>query len=662
MTSSQRIEELLSVWSQAVERGNDLSVATLCRECPELADEVARRLATLRKVRKLSTSETTGPESNDGQSTEVFLPGENQSHGGESKSAPRRQFIGPYQLCEQLGIGGMGDVYAAEDPALGRRVAIKLMKSEIACQSEARNRFTREARAAAALNHDHIVTIDHVGEQDGAPFIVMPLLSGESLERRLSRESLLPVAEVIRIGREAAEGLAAAHQAGLIHRDIKPGNLWLEAPNGRVKILDFGLARTTTLDGDSSLTRPGSVLGTPAYMSPEQADGLPIDGRSDLFSLGCVLYQTATGERPFRGATLTAILCAVAMHHPPAPRTLRPELPTALSDLIERMVAKSPDQRPSTALAVASELSGISLTNKATSPVANQSSKSPEPHRRRWSWTFKLTISLTISFAALLAVLLPMGMELSRQSAEVAMRNMETTSPQPPPAPVPTAVTPPFGPLGTDPSARAPTGGSPAPDLRAGVDIRIWRGRADRAQTLRLNEPGALPLKPGDQFRIEAVAQRKAYLYLFWIDTEGKAAPVYPWQPGKWGARATDEQPIDELNLPATITSGFTISGEQAGMETLILLVRSERLTLSDEAIQQWFAGLPPQRPFQNPQSAVWFENGRIVTGDSGRTRSHFVESEIADPVLRIQELLKKRIGPLADYTAAVSFARMGKE
>jgi hypothetical protein len=194
--------------------------------------------------------------------------------------------------------------------------------------------------------------------------------------------------------------------------------------------------------------------------------------------------------------------------------------------------------------------------------------------------------------------------------------------------------------------------------------MRVWRAGPDGAATrLRLTDPGALPLKPGDRFRIEATADRPAYLYLFWIDTEGKAQPVYPWNPkGGWGTRAAEEHPRATLELPATATSGYTISGDQpAGMETLILVARAERLALTDEQVQRWFAGLPAQRPFQDAQSAVWFENGRIVTGDPGRPRSHFEESDIADPVLRIQGLLKDRIGPHAVFTAAVSFARLGQ-
>src|SRR5262249_53059125 len=217
-----------------------------------------------------------------------------------------------------LGAGGMGLVFEAQDPDLRRPVALKVMRPEVAARAEARQRFLREARTAAALNHDHVLPIYQVGEANGVPLIAMPLLAGEALEARLRREGRLPVAEVLRIGRETAEGLAAAHAAGLVHRDLKPSNLWLEAPGGRVKVLDFGLARP--LQTDVHLTASGVVVGTPGYMSPEQADGEPLDGRSDLFSLGCVLYRAATGVSPFQGKTLSALLLAVARDDPRPPR------------------------------------------------------------------------------------------------------------------------------------------------------------------------------------------------------------------------------------------------------------------------------------------------------------------------------------------------------
>jgi serine/threonine protein kinase len=244
----------------------------------------------------------------------------------------------------------MGLVYRAYEEALGREVAVKVMRPELARRPDARQRFLREARAAAALLHDHVVPIYQVGEDAGVPFIAMPLLMGESLEKRLGRERVLPVGEVVRIGLEAAEGLAAAHEKGLVHRDVKPANLWLEAPSGRVKVLDFGLARAEEPAGGAAggspqepLTQEGALLGTLGYMAPEQVYGGRAGRRSDLFSLGCVLYRMATGAQPFAGASRAAVLRATAEHHPPPARAANPEIPAWLSSLVERLLAKQPE-------------------------------------------------------------------------------------------------------------------------------------------------------------------------------------------------------------------------------------------------------------------------------------------------------------------------------
>jgi serine/threonine protein kinase/formylglycine-generating enzyme required for sulfatase activity/lysophospholipase L1-like esterase/DNA-directed RNA polymerase subunit RPC12/RpoP len=262
--------------------------------------------------------------------------------------------LGGYRVLKVLGAGGMGVVFQAEDPRLERNVALKAMLPALAASETARQRFLREAKTAAAIEHDHIVPIFQVGEDRGVPFIAMPFLKGEPLDERLKRDKALTIAEVLRIGQEAAEGLAAAHEKGLVHRDIKPANLWLEAPKGRVKILDFGLARAAA--DNAQLTQQGAIIGTPAYMAPEQAAGTPVDGRCDLFSLGCVLYRLATGQLPFKGNDTVSTLVAVATENPRPPGELRPELPARLSELILQLLAKKPEGRPASAKVVAEAL------------------------------------------------------------------------------------------------------------------------------------------------------------------------------------------------------------------------------------------------------------------------------------------------------------------
>jgi formylglycine-generating enzyme required for sulfatase activity len=301
--------------------------------------------------------------------------------------------LGPYRILAVLAQGGMGVVFRGHDPALDRPVALKTMLPAMAAVPNARERFLREARAAAALKHPHVVTIFQVGEDRGVPFLAVEFLEGESLDARIRREGRLPLAEVLRIGRETALGLAAAHARGLVHRDVKPANLWLEGPTGQVKVLDFGLARA--LADQAHLTQSGLVVGTPAYMAPEQAEGKPVDPRCDLFSLGCVLYQMCTGTLPFPGETTIAVLRALALHEPPPLGALRPDAPRELSALVARLLAKKPEDRPASAQEVAQTLHA--LEQLPTMPIL------PKPGARRARPSRKLLVA--VAGAALAMVL-----------------------------------------------------------------------------------------------------------------------------------------------------------------------------------------------------------------------------------------------------------------
>ncbi len=261
----------------------------------------------------------------------------------EEPTYPRQ--LGRYEIRGVLGRGGMGTVLHAFDPLLNRSIAVKVLQTEWLAEAGMAERMVREAQAAAAVQHDNIVAIYSVELRNGNPCIVMPLLHGVSLHQRLQEvEGPLPVAEFLRIAREACLGLAAAHTAGLIHCDIKPANLWLEAPNDRVKILDFGLA---VVHGDGN-GADGSISGTPGYLAPEQAKGLPLDQRTDIFSLGCVLYRMATGKSPFTGERRLKALWTVLAEPPVAASEINPALPDELSDLISGMMARSADDRPAT--------------------------------------------------------------------------------------------------------------------------------------------------------------------------------------------------------------------------------------------------------------------------------------------------------------------------
>jgi hypothetical protein len=297
--------------------------------------------------------------------------------------------LGSYRVLKVLGAGGMGVVFQAEDIQLKRLVALKAMKPSLAASDSARQRFLREAQTAAAIEHDHIVTIHQVGEDRGVPFIAMPFLRGQPLDHWLEGGRKPSIAQAVRLGQQIAAGLAAAHERGLIHRDIKPGNIWLESTTNRVKILDFGLARS--VDDRAHLTQSGAIVGTPAYMSPEQARGEAVDHRTDLFSLGCLLYRLVTGRVPFEGSSTMAVLSALALTDPKPVRELNPDVPPALAELIHRLLAKEPKQRPASANEVVQALQRIAGTLSvpsadATLAGAEVPKEQRSRPRRRWPW------------------------------------------------------------------------------------------------------------------------------------------------------------------------------------------------------------------------------------------------------------------------------------
>ncbi len=263
------------------------------------------------------------------------------------------RWFGTYRGTHLLGSGGMGEVYLAEDPALRRDVAIKVLRPHEAEDEEMHARFVREARSMAALHHPNIVQVYHIGHQDQAPYIVMPHLRGTDLQRWFYGGNSVPTHELVRIAAETADALAVAHEQGLVHRDIKPGNIWLETPNGRVKVMDFGLCRDVETSGD--VTEEGILIGTPVYMAPEAVDGRP-EPRSDLYSLGMVMYEILTGVQPFAAETITQIIRKIATETPPPPRALAPEVPEELSNLVLRLLHKNPDRRVDSAEALAQML------------------------------------------------------------------------------------------------------------------------------------------------------------------------------------------------------------------------------------------------------------------------------------------------------------------
>jgi tRNA A-37 threonylcarbamoyl transferase component Bud32 len=304
-----------------------------------------------------------------------------------------------YEILEVVGRGGTGVVLRARDTKLLRVVAIKVLAAALAASGTARQRFVREARAVAALRDDHVIAIHAVEDQGLLPYFVMEFIDGCTLDALLRRGGALEVKQILRIGIQAASGLAAAHKHGLIHRDIKPANILLENGVQRVKLTDFGLARAAD---DASLSQTGLIAGTPLYMAPEQAAGEPIDSRADLFSLGSVLYELCTGRPAFRAATTLGVIKRVSEETPRPIREVNPDIPESLCRVIERLQAKKPADRPASAKEVADLLARLlaSLQGQG-SAVLSADAVIPAASRRtvlsrRWHWAAAALVLLCV--------------------------------------------------------------------------------------------------------------------------------------------------------------------------------------------------------------------------------------------------------------------------
>src|SRR5262245_61071730 len=295
-------------------------------------------------------------------------------------SAPLPEEIaGRYVVEKKLGAGAFGTVYLAKDKVLKRKVAIKTIRLDSLAAAgadldEMLRRFKQEATTAAVLKHPNIVTIYDIGEADGASYLAMECIEGSGLDRIIAAEGKLTVERAAALGAQVADALDFAHKGGVVHRDIKPANIMVEAGD-RVKVTDFGIAKDT-LSGDH-LTMTGSLLGTPSYMSPEQARGALVDGRSDLFSVGCVLYEMVGGKKAFRGENITALIFKIITEEPPPIRELDPNVPDEYVRIVQKALTKSADQRYQSGRELADDL--LALTRAGSSPTVRQVETPTEP-------------------------------------------------------------------------------------------------------------------------------------------------------------------------------------------------------------------------------------------------------------------------------------------
>ena len=325
--------------------------------------------------------------------------------------------LGPYEVIAPLGAGGMGEVYRARDTRLDRSVAIKVLPSHLSSNSEIRLRFEREARTVSSLNHPHICALYDVGHQDGIDYLVMELIDGETLAHRIERGAL-PPADVLRYGIEIADALDRAHRNGIVHRDLKPGNIMLTKSGA--KLMDFGLARATGLAGPKGksgltmealtqsptvaapLTAEGTIIGTFQYMAPEQLEGKEADARSDLWALGCVLYEMATGKRAFSGKSQASLIAAILEHEPTPISELKPMVPAALDRVVKACLAKDPEERIQTAHDVKLQLQWVlgETSQVGALPAGLSRARAGPRSRERAVWAAGVAVMALVGFMA----------------------------------------------------------------------------------------------------------------------------------------------------------------------------------------------------------------------------------------------------------------------
>jgi HAMP domain-containing protein len=316
--------------------------------------------------------------------------------GGTAAGAPVRQ-VGRYLIGERLGRGGMATVFRAHDPDIGRDVAIKFLHPALCEDEEYHARFLREARAAGGLSHPNIVTVHDVGEIEGRPYMAMELLDGQPLSDEMASNTPMPVRDVVIMGIQLARALAYAHKRGIVHRDIKPGNLMRVQGTQTIKVTDFGIAHMESTAGEQR-TRVGDILGTPQYMSPEQVRGDKLDGRSDLFSSGILLYQMLTGQCPFPGDNLVALAVKITKEEPVPIERLRPDLPASMRRIVERSLAKAPDRRFQTGEELADALGRVLVEVDEAERTRN--SARIVPLRVKWAAMMALIVAVVMAVTA----------------------------------------------------------------------------------------------------------------------------------------------------------------------------------------------------------------------------------------------------------------------
>jgi serine/threonine protein kinase len=513
--------------------------------------------------------------------------------------------IGKYLVVGELDDGGQATVYRVVHPGTGQDLALKIAKERAAVGETDLDLSASEARILGELDHPGLVKVVDLDRHDGHMFLVMEYVRGRSLQQ-YAKDHTVSSREAARLVIQVAAAAESVHRRGVVHQDIKPKNILVDESR-RARLIDFGLARWRHA---WSLTEHGPSGGTPEFMAPEQAQGTEdwIGPRTDVFALGAVLYYLLTGRAPFHADGRLEALDRARRSDFDRAALKKAGVPRRLERIVLKAMATGPAERHASAEALARAL-GAYLRR----PVVMSS----------------LAVLLLIPAVFLGA--------WSRWSSSI-------------PAPERTVV------IVAPPAVPDPLSGE--------VDVWIWDPNDPARQRLALNDSGAMPLRAGDQIRVEARVNRPAHLYLVWIDAEGVPQPVYPWRPGDWSELAVEDRPVTHVSLPANEGRGWPMKQGASGMETLILLAREEPLDLDLKSR----LGDLPRAALQDARSLVWFEDWSVVRdgsvgGSSLGSRARgpcFFDVDIKDPVLQILGLLKERLKDHFSMMRAVSFANRG--
>jgi serine/threonine protein kinase len=554
---------------------------------------------------------------------------------------------GEYEIEVLINEGTFGIVYRAHHKSRNQKVALKVAKTSTWNSQEQMRRFLDEARTLAKIKHPGIVPVYESGEwQPGVPYVAMRLLQSDSLQTVLAREALdwRPASE---LAIAIAEALAHAHELGIVHRDLKPANILLDN-DGHPLLADFGLA----LHYDNQPSHENELAGTVAYMSPEQIRGEAhwLDGRTDIWSLGVILYEMVVKRHPFRGDDRRKLAEEILSREPWSLRQINPAIPVEFEKIVTKCLSKKVADRYSSATDLANGLREL-LERDRPPPVPPRGSANK-------NWLFIAGVGAVLVLLLLIASLSPRSFDsrtAPRPLTDGAGVTVNATpkdsggivkqvriSNDPPPQSV----------------AEHSLANADLPSQLVGsIDLFVWDPENVNRRGIGIREAGALPLRKGDQIRLNVNLNEAAYLYLLWIDSEGTTSPIYPWAPGDWGSRPANEPMVKSLSLPEASDHGWPLEGA-AGMETLVVLARKTPLPKQLD-LQVYFQNLPLQ-PVQDPRAIAWFHDGKLVTAkqDSVRAPNFIDERKIDDPLLATQRVLHDRLSADFDLVDAVSFAK----